>query len=51
MYPDQETFLLVGELEPCLVQWNVLKMRHRGRAGRGPITFHANGVGRIVGWG
>ena len=25
--------------------------RHRGRACRGPIIVHANGVGRIVGWG
>ena len=25
--------------------------RHRGRAGRGPITVHVNGVGRIVGQG
>ena len=25
--------------------------RHKVRAGRGPITVHAKGVGRIVGWG
>ena len=41
---NQETFLLVGKLEPCLVQWNILKMRDvGGRAGRGSITVHANG--------
>ena len=52
MYQDQELFLLVGKLEPCLMQLNILKMRDKeGGAGRVPITVHTNGVGRIVGWG